>query len=202
MRVLGLALAAGLLVVGCGGAPGVGDGDAATAAARIKGGLESQAGAVQAFSTQAAGAAAKVATQVPGAAGTVAAAATQAPGVIATVQAAATQAPGTVATVQAAAGAAGTAVKGATGMTPDQIGQAARAEAARALNVPVDQVTVERVEQVDWRDSSLGCGEPGKVYAQVITEGFRVVVNVGGQRREVHADERGSRFVFCQNPTQ
>jgi hypothetical protein len=86
-------------------------------------------------------------------------------------------------------------------MTPEQIGQAARAEAARALNVPIDQVTVERVEQVDWRDSSLGCGEPGKVYAQVIIEGFRVVVNVGGQRREVHSDG-GSRVVFCPSPTQ
>jgi hypothetical protein len=200
MRRFGLALAAGLLVVAC-GPPEVG-GDAATAAARIKGGMESQAGAAQAFSTQAAAGAAKVATQVPGVIGTVAAVATQAPGAVATVQAAATQAPGAVATVQAAAGAAGTAVKGATGMTPDQIGQAARAEAARALNVPVDQITVERVEPVDWRDSSLGCGEPGKVYAQVITEGFRVVVNAGGQRREVHTDERGSRIVFCQNPTQ
>ncbi|HEY3108438.1 MAG TPA: hypothetical protein VGL23_06780, partial [Chloroflexota bacterium] len=98
--------------------------------------------------------------------------------------------------------AAGAAMKGATGMTPEQIGEAARAEAARALNVPVDQVTVERVDPVDWRDSSLGCSEPGKVYAQVITEGFRVVVNVGGQRREVHTDAAGRRLVFCPNPTQ
>ena len=158
MRRVGLALAAVLLVAGC-GAPEVGGGDAATAAARIKGGLESQAGAVQAVSTQAA-AAATAATPAPG-----------------------------------------SAVKGATGMTPEQIGPAAQAEAARALNVPVDQVTVERVESVDWRDSSLGCAEPGKVYAQVITEGYRVIVNVGGQRREVHADSRG-RTVFCPNPTQ
>ena len=158
MRRVCLALATALLLVGC-GAPEAGGGDAATAAARIKGGLEAQAGAVQSVSTQAA-VAAKAATPATGA-----------------------------------------AAKGATGMTPEQIGQAARAEAARALNVPVDQVTVERVDQVDWRDSSLGCGEPGKVYAQVITEGYRVIVNVGGQRREVHTDG-GGRVAYCANPTQ
>ena len=183
-----MAMALALLVVGC-GAPGADQGDAATAAAKIKGGLEAQAGAVQSVSTQAAAAA-----------GTAAAAATRVPGAVGT--AVANQAPSLAATVQSVAGPAGAAVKGATGMTPEQIGQAARAEAARALNVPVDQVMVERVDSVDWRDSSLGCGEPGKVYAQVIIEGFRVVVNVGGQRREVHTDEAGRRLVFCQNPTQ
>jgi hypothetical protein len=93
-------------------------------------------------------------------------------------------------------------VKGATGMTPEQIGQAARAEAARALGVTADQVTVQRVEPVQWRDSSLGCAQAGQAYAQVVVPGFRVVVAAGGQQREVHADATGGRFVICQNPSQ
>jgi hypothetical protein len=202
-RATAACLGLAILAAGCGGAPSTGN-DAADVAAKIKGGLEAQAGAVQSVSTQAASAAsaaAKAATQAPGALSTAAAAATQVPGGLATVATAATQAAPAVGTAQAAAGAAGAAVKGATGMTPQQIGQAARAEAARALNVPVDQVTLDRVDQVDWRDSSLGCGEPGKVYAQVIVEGYRAVLTVGGQRREVHADS-GGRVVYCPNPTQ
>ena len=78
---------------------------------------------------------------------------------------------------------------------------AARDEAAKALGVPPNQVTVETVEPVQWRDASLGCAEPGKVFAQVITPGLRIVVSAAGQRHQVHADGNG-RAVVCQNPTQ
>jgi hypothetical protein len=79
---------------------------------------------------------------------------------------------------------------------------AARDEAARALGVPPEQVRVETVESVQWRDASLGCAEPGKTFAQVLTPGLRIVVSSAGQRREVHVDGDGGRAVVCQNPTQ
>jgi hypothetical protein len=78
---------------------------------------------------------------------------------------------------------------------------AARDEAAKALGVPPDQVSVEAVEPVQWRDASLGCAEPGKVFTPAITPGLRIVVSAAGQRREVHVDGAG-RTVICQNPTQ
>ena len=78
---------------------------------------------------------------------------------------------------------------------------AARDEAAKALGVPPDQVSVETVEPVQWRDASLGCAEPGKVFDLVTTPGLRIVVSAAGQRREVHADGAG-RAIVCQNPTQ
>ena len=78
---------------------------------------------------------------------------------------------------------------------------AARDEVARALGVPPNQVNVETVEPVQWRDASLGCAEPGKAFAQVVTPGLRIVVSAAGQRREVHADGAG-RAIVCQSPTQ
>jgi hypothetical protein len=78
---------------------------------------------------------------------------------------------------------------------------AARDEAAKALGVPSSQVSVEMVEPVQWRDASLGCGEPSQVFAQVTTPGLRIVVSAAGRRREVHADGEG-RAVVCRNPTQ
>ena len=78
---------------------------------------------------------------------------------------------------------------------------AARDEAAKALGVPPDQVSVEAVEPVQWRDASLGCAAPGKDFAPAITPGLRIVVSVAGQRHQVDADGDG-RAVVCRTPTQ
>lgn len=108
---------------------------------------------------------------------------------------------------QAAGAAAGQApgaplpVKGASGLMPDQVGRAARDELARALAVSPDQVSVEKVEAVQWTDASLGCAEAGKAYAQAVAPGFRILLTAAGQPRQVHADAAG-RMVVCPNPTQ
>ena len=56
-----------------------------------------------------------------------------------------------------------------------------------------------KVEAVEWRDSSLGCPEPGKAYLQVITPGYLFVLEAGGKTYEYHAD-RGNRVILCENP--
>jgi hypothetical protein len=80
-------------------------------------------------------------------------------------------------------------------------GQAARAEGARALGVPPEQVTLVSVDATQWPDASLGCPEAGKSYAPAITPGFRAIVSVAGQRHELHADAAG-RAVVCPAPTK
>ena len=82
-----------------------------------------------------------------------------------------------------------------------QFAQRGREEAAKLLGIPVDQLTIDKIESVRWRDSSLGCAEPGKVYAQVLTPGIRVALSGAGQKVEVHGDTSG-RMVVCRNPTE
>jgi hypothetical protein len=53
-------------------------------------------------------------------------------------------------------------------------------------------ITVVELEAVDWPDSSLGCPVDGEFYAQVITPGFRIVVEVDGERTELHTDLVGN----------
>jgi hypothetical protein len=79
---------------------------------------------------------------------------------------------------------------------PEAVLRAARSAAARRLNVPQERVTIVRAEPVEWPDASLGCPEPGRVYAQVITPGFRLVAQESDQLLEVHADAVG-RAVVC-----
>jgi hypothetical protein len=69
-------------------------------------------------------------------------------------------------------------------------------ELASALGLETDDVEIVSIEQVDWPDSSLGCPAPGESYATVITPGFRIVLEAGGQRYEYHADTEG-RTVRC-----
>ena len=53
-------------------------------------------------------------------------------------------------------------------------------------------ITVVELEAIDWPDSSLGCPVDGEFYAQVITPGFRIVVEVDGERTELHTDLEGN----------
>jgi hypothetical protein len=72
----------------------------------------------------------------------------------------------------------------------------AREDLARRLGLKPESVKVVSVEEVDWRDTSLGCPKPGMMYAQVITPGFRVVLKAGGKTYEYHTD-RGSQVILC-----
>lgn len=73
---------------------------------------------------------------------------------------------------------------------------AARRDLASRVGVDVKDVQLEEFQAVDWSDSSLGCPEPGKMYLQVITPGYRVVLQAAGQSYEYHTN-RGNRAVLC-----
>ena len=74
--------------------------------------------------------------------------------------------------------------------------EAARAVVSRQAGVPAGAIQVRYVTGEEWSDASLGCPEPGMMYAQVITPGYLVVLEAGGQGHEVHTDKNG-RAVIC-----
>jgi hypothetical protein len=78
--------------------------------------------------------------------------------------------------------------------TPGISAEAAALTAAIAADLGVPQQSVQMVsmEARDWPDSSLGCPKPDMLYAQVITPGYLVVVEVSGERIEYHTDQRGT----------
>lgn len=75
--------------------------------------------------------------------------------------------------------------------------EASKKDLARRLGISADEVSLVSVEKVDWPDTSLGCPEPGKVYAQVITPGYRIVLQAKGQTYRYHTD-RGQNVVLCE----
>lgn len=72
----------------------------------------------------------------------------------------------------------------------------ARRELSTRAGVPEGSVEVVSVEEVEWGDTSLGCPQPGQMYAQVITPGYRIRLRASGVVYEYHTDQRG-RVVFC-----
>jgi len=73
--------------------------------------------------------------------------------------------------------------------------------AASLWNVPVTDVSVERSSPWSWPDTSFGCAEFGKVYSQVITEGYWVVLSAHGQTLDLRAAPSGS-FIDCRLPDE
>lgn len=68
----------------------------------------------------------------------------------------------------------------------------------------VDEVEVElvSVSAEEFSDSSLGCPEEGRMYAQVITPGFRVLVSAGGDEYDYRTAQDDDGFRHCENPIE
>lgn len=84
---------------------------------------------------------------------------------------------------------------------PDPAAQAVRRFVAGERGVDLAEVRLVTSEAVTWPDSSLGCPEPGQMYLQVLTPGYRVVVEVGGDQLTVHTDRSDPpRIARCARP--
>ena len=75
----------------------------------------------------------------------------------------------------------------------------ARQQLSTQTGVPVDQIQVVSVSSVQWPTSALGCPQPGHMYAQVVTPGYRIILAAAGRTYEYHSDS-GPRVVSCMAP--
>ena len=76
--------------------------------------------------------------------------------------------------------------------------QIARETLARELNVSSRGVRVRDVKRAEWPDASLGCPEKGVQYAQVVTAGYRMRLEVGEKSYPMHV--AGERAIRCDAP--
>ncbi len=76
----------------------------------------------------------------------------------------------------------------------------ARADLAARLGVAGSSLTVVSAEVVTWPDAGLGCRKPGMVYAQVVTDGSRTVLEHDGTRYDYHTGGRTAVPFLCEHP--
>jgi hypothetical protein len=74
---------------------------------------------------------------------------------------------------------------------------AAMRDVAAHLGVDLSAVRVDQVEPRQWSDSSLGCPQPGNLYAQIVTPGFLIIISSSTKQLEYHSDARG-HVVLCR----
>lgn len=77
-------------------------------------------------------------------------------------------------------------------LTPEQ--GAAIAALSGNWSLPADKITLVSTETVDWPDDCLGVVEEGLVCAQVITPGFRVILEANGRQVEYRTNEDGTHL--------
>ena len=70
----------------------------------------------------------------------------------------------------------------------------AKEDLANCKGIDKEQIAVAAV---NWPDTSLGCPEPGMVYAHVVTRGYRILLSYDGRIYEYHSDQ-GDRVIYCQ----
>lgn len=92
--------------------------------------------------------------------------------------------------VESTLGPAGTPMT--TAEMPREVREAVVADAARRFKVETHAVVLTRAEQVTWPDGSLGCPEPGRMYTQMLVEGYRVVAKTSAGEMTYHTDSRGN----------
>ena len=81
---------------------------------------------------------------------------------------------------------------------PPDLLQTLLADLAERLEISVEEITVIQSRAGEWNDGSLGCPQPGMMYIQVITPGFRVVLLAKDQMFDYHTDTK-AHFILC-NP--
>jgi len=74
---------------------------------------------------------------------------------------------------------------------------AAVADLAARLNVTEDAIAVASAERVDWPDACLGISQPDVACAEVITPGYRIILEANGGTYEYHTDG-ASRAVLVE----
>ena len=76
----------------------------------------------------------------------------------------------------------------------------AKADLAQKFSVPASQIKAIETKEAVWPDASLGCPQPGIVFAQIPTPGYIIMLEYAGDDFEYHASIRGD-ILYCENPT-
>ena len=71
----------------------------------------------------------------------------------------------------------------------------ARADLARRLSVADNQIKLHTAEAVTWRDGSLGCPQPDKVYMQMLVEGYLIELEADETRYSYHGSRTQAPYL-------
>jgi len=99
----------------------------------------------------------------------------------------------------------------ATQMTPptpptpstglESLVEQAKGDLAQRLSIEVTEISLVEAREVVWPDASLGCPQPGRVYAQVAVDGLLIRLGVGKEMYFYHSGGGEAAFL-CEDTSQ
>jgi hypothetical protein len=75
----------------------------------------------------------------------------------------------------------------------------AKNDLSQKTGTDLEKIIVLEVEIVEWSDGSLGCPQPGVMYTQVLTPGYRILLEDNQKKYEYHSS-RDVYVIYCENP--
>ena len=84
------------------------------------------------------------------------------------------------------------------GSTENELVVSAREDLAERLGIQLGEIVLLSMEEVTWRDGSLGCPKPGMQYTQALVDGTLIVLSVAGRQYRYHSGRGGTPFL-CEN---
>ena len=88
-----------------------------------------------------------------------------------------------------------------TGEVPRELLDSILQALEKQTGIAPEMAAVVQAEAVIWNDGSLGCPQPGMMYTQALVNGYRVVLQVGDQKYDYHASDKGY-FFLCEGGLQ
>lgn len=79
--------------------------------------------------------------------------------------------------------------------------QMAVADLAGRLDIHGRDIEVVSVEEVTWRDGSMGCPQPGRAYTQALVNGSRIILEADGRTWYYHSGAGRDPFL-CMIPQE
>lgn len=83
---------------------------------------------------------------------------------------------------------------------PPEAALAAQEALSAMAGASIEEIEILEWERMEWPDACLGLAEPEEVCAQVITPGWRVVMEVNGEQYVFRTDESGSTVRVAETP--
>jgi hypothetical protein len=83
----------------------------------------------------------------------------------------------------------------------DEVIERAKKDLAKRRGILIQKIVLKQIQAVSWPDASLGCPQRGRVYAQVVTSGYLLVLSDGTADFEYHTDN-SRRVVLCRRGGQ
>lgn len=78
--------------------------------------------------------------------------------------------------------------------------QFAISDLAERVGSDQSEISVVSVEEVEWPDTSLGCPDPKKAYAQMLVNGYDIILEVDGKEYHYHGAAGEDPF-YCAIPS-